>query len=209
MLCLTVLTSTHSYRGISDNHLFFFRPLQVLTALHVLSQENCFDDIKQLSLISESMAQATFRNFCSHFARDLYDEHIRVSVEVGEEKVMDEYKRPGLTGAIGSTDVTHIRWGCCTHSLSHSYTGKARVPTVAYQSAVNYSGRALAIMQGFPGARNDKTIIRNDTAINAIQQDPMDTEDKFFLYAADGTKIEHTSNYIIVDNGFLAVSRRH
>eukprot|EP00904_Undaria_pinnatifida_P003091 jgi/Undpi1/12783/HiC_scaffold_6.g02451.m1 len=177
--------------------------LKVLTALQVLSRGNCFDDIKQLSLISESMAQATFHKFCSHFARELYDEHIRVPVGADKEKVMDEYNRLGLTGAIGSTDVTHIRWGCCTHSLSHSYTGKEGFPTIAYQATVDHSGRALAITQGFPGAQNDKTIIRHDTAINAIRQDPMYTDDKFFLYAVDGTEIEQTGNYVIVDNGYL------
>ena len=178
----------------------------MLTVLQVLSRGNCFDDIRQLSLISEATAQATFHKFCALFAQELYDEHIRMPVGAAKKKAMGEYNRLGLTGAIGSTDVKHIRWGCCNHSLSHSYTGKEGFPTIAYQATVDHSGRALAITQGFPGAQNDKTIIRHDTAIKALRQDPIYTEDTFILYAADGTEIEQKGDYVIVDNGYLPVN---
>ena len=182
---------------------------QVLVALQVLSRGNCFDDIKQMSLISESTAQAVFHKFCGHFASELYDEHIRLPTGATQAKVLDEYDRLGFTGAIGSTDVTHIRWGCCRHSLAVSYTGKEGFPTIAYQATVDHSGRALAITQGFPGAHNDKTIIRHNKAVQAIRQDPTYTENTFLLRTADGSLIEHKGNYLLVDNGYLPVSWRH
>lgn len=88
----------------------FLRGEQLLTALQVLSRGSFFDDIRQLALISERGAQAGFHKFGGHFAADLYEEHIGIPTGETLKKVLDDYDRLGFTGAVGSTDVTHIRW---------------------------------------------------------------------------------------------------
>ncbi|CAN0331618.1 unnamed protein product [Pylaiella littoralis] len=75
----------------------------------------------------------------------------------------------GFTGAIGSTDVTHVGWGMCPFTLGRSFTGKEGFPTLAFEVTVDHAGRAIGVTQGFTGATNDKTIVRYDAAVQTIR----------------------------------------
>ena len=132
---------------------------QALSALKILGRGNFFDDLCECSYMSESTIQASFHQFCKYFAEEFYEEHIFLPTGSMQTKVMEDFHKVGFTGAVGSTDVTHIRWDCCVYSLVRSYTGKDGFPTIAYQVTVDHSGRVLAVTRGFAGAHNDKTII--------------------------------------------------
>ena len=179
--------------------------IQVLTALQILGRGNCFDDILQLSLMSKSMAAATFHKFCKHFAEEVFDEHIYLPTGTYQDEVMRMYHLLGFTGAIGSTDVTHIGWAMCPFTLGRSYTGKEGFPTIAYQVTVDHAGRAIAITSGFTGATNDKTIIRYDAGVEKIKTDSQYTDREYKLRKADGTFRERKGCYLIVDNGYHEV----
>lgn len=105
--------------------------LQVLASLQVLGRGSSFDDICQLSQMSEAVVCRSFHIFCKMFAQEFYAEYVRLPTGEDLEKVMHVYHLLGFTGAIGSTDVTHVRWGCCPHTLARSYTGKEGSPTIA------------------------------------------------------------------------------
>lgn len=188
-------------------HHIFPRILQVLSALQVLGRGNFFDDVSQLSFMSESVAQASFHVFCKNFAAELYDSHIYLPTGEALKKVMRDYHRLGFSGAMGSTDVSHIRWDSCKYSLLRSFTGKEGFPTIAYQVTVDHTGRVLAVTEGFPGAQNDKTIIRYDAAVKSIREDPAYTEAVFHLRDATGSSVECKGAYLIVDNGYHKVRK--
>lgn len=118
---------------------------------------------------------------------------------------MEAYDLLGFTGAIGSTDVTHIRWACCPYSWARQYTGKEGFPSIAYQAIVDHTGRVLAVTKGFAGAMNDKTIIRYDTAVAKIRRDPVYSEKVYTLFDENGQPFERKGNYSIVDNGYNKV----
>ncbi|CAB1111571.1 unnamed protein product [Ectocarpus sp. CCAP 1310/34] len=168
---------------------------QVLTALQILGRGNCFDDICQLSLMSKPMAAATFHKFCKHFAQELFEEHIYLPTGSYQDEVMCMYDKLGMTGAIGSTDVTHIGWGMCPFTLGRSYTGKEGFPTIAYQVTVDHAGRAIAITSGFTGATNDKTIMRYDAGVHTIKTDAQYTKRTYKLRRADGTYRERKGGF--------------
>lgn len=119
---------------------------------------------------------------------------------------MEFYDYLGFTGAIGSTDVTHIRWASCPYTWARQYTGKEGFPTIAFQAIVDHTGRVLACTKGFGGAMNDKTIIRYDAAIAKIRNDPIYTEKAYTLFGEDGAPFERKGNYSLVDNGYNKVS---
>lgn len=156
--------------------------------------------------MSKSMAAATFHKFCKHFAKEMFAEHIYLPTGSYQAEVMRMYHQLGFTGAIGSTDVTHIGWGMCPFTLGRSYTGKEGFPTIAFQVTVDHAGRVIAITSGFTGATNDKTIIRYDAGVNTIKTDPQYTERSYKLRKADGTFRERKGCYLIVDNGYHEVS---
>ncbi|CAN0455842.1 unnamed protein product, partial [Pylaiella littoralis] len=92
-------------------------------ALQILGRGNCFD-INQLSLMSKSMAAATFHKFCKNFAKEMFEEHIYLPTGTYQDEVMDCYRKLGFTTAIGSTDVTHVGWGMCPFTLGRSFHGQ-------------------------------------------------------------------------------------
>ncbi|CAB1097890.1 unnamed protein product [Ectocarpus sp. CCAP 1310/34] len=176
--------------------------LKVLACLQILARGNCFADIYHMSFISMQTAAATFHRFTRYFAREMYAEHIFLPTGDYQKKVMTQYDRLGFSGATGSTDVTHIPWGMCPYNQARSYTGKEGYPTVAYQVTVDHTKRVLAVTPGFTGSTNDKSIIRYDTAVTKIREDPIYSEKEFTVYEADGTPYQLKGCYLLVDNGY-------
>ena len=87
-----------------------------------------------------------------------------------EMKVRKEYHDLGFTEAVVSTDVTHVAWHYCPHSQSNLFTGKEGRTTVEYQAMVNHPRYMVGITQGYPGAQNDKVIIRNDLTVSTVRE---------------------------------------
>ncbi|CAM9384052.1 unnamed protein product [Choristocarpus tenellus] len=72
---------------------------------------------------------------------------------------MHTYGAVGFPGAVGSTNVTHVRWERAPISDAPFYIGKEGYATIAYEVTVDHTGFARGVTTGFPGAKNDKTII--------------------------------------------------
>ena len=181
------------------------RNLQVLTALQILGRGNSLDDTSQLSLISEATVYTCFHVFCKHFAEELYDDHIQLPTGAAHDKVMAEYDKVGLTGAIGSTDVVHVKWDGCPFPLQGSHTGEKGYPTIAYQATVDHTGRVLSVTKGFPGAQNDKTIIRYDAAVQRVREDTRYKDRTFHVRCEEGRLVECRGNYVLVGSGYHEV----
>ncbi|CAM9472270.1 unnamed protein product, partial [Sphacelaria rigidula] len=143
-----------------------------------------------MSLMSEPVACMSFHSLCEHFAQEPYDDHVRVSSGEDQDKVMEDFHKLGFTGAVGSTDVTRVKWDCCPYSEQGLYTGKEGYPCVADQASVDHSGRVLAVTMGFPESFDDRTIIPFDSAVTKIKNDPVYKNRVFNLTAADGTTVE-------------------
>ena len=82
---------------------------QVFAVLQILDRGTFFDDIEGLTGNSEATACVTLHNFCGRFATELYDEHIHLPTGAAHEETMSHYHKLGFSGAIGSTDVTHLK----------------------------------------------------------------------------------------------------
>ena len=181
------------------------RNLQVLAALQILGRGNCLDDTSQLSLMSEATVYTCFHAFCKYFAEELYGDHILLPTGAAHDKVMAEYDKVGLTGAIGSTDVVHIKWNGCPSSLQGSHTGEEGYPTIAYQATVDHTGRVLSVTKGFPGAQNDKTIIRYDAAVQRVREDTRYKDRTFHVRCDEGRLVECRGNYLLVGSWYHEV----
>ncbi|CAM9166866.1 unnamed protein product, partial [Discosporangium mesarthrocarpum] len=93
----------------------------------------------------------------------------------------DTFSKLGLPGAVGSTDVTHIRWDNAGASHATYYTGKEGYPSMAYQVTADHSGCALAVTEVFAGAKNDKTITRFDRSCDRVKYDERHTSAEYTL----------------------------
>ena len=175
--------------------------------MQILGRGTFFDDVCQMSLMGESTVHRVFHTFYKKFAQELYHNYVQLPKGDDKRRVMEYYNKLRLTGAIGSTDVTHVKWDACPASLERSYSGKEGHPTIAYEATVDFSGRLLGTTRGFPGANNDKTIIRYDLTVSKIREDREYTEQTFELKNKRGETVVHKGNFLLVDNGYHKVCR--
>ena len=81
-----------------------------------------------------------FHRFCGKIS-GLFNEYCAPPEGDELEAVLHEYALLGMPGAVSSGDGVHIPWDRCPASWASSFTGKEKVPTVAY----NVSGVDMII----------------------------------------------------------------
>ena len=131
--------------------------------------------------MGETTTRKCFRTSCKFVVRDLFRIHVRPPKEGDLKEVMQEYHKRGLTGAMGSIDVTHILWDRVPAHLACDFVGKEGKPTLAFEVIVDFTRRVLAVTHGFPGSENDKTISQNDTTLEMIRTEEPYTTQPFEL----------------------------
>ncbi|CAN0481955.1 unnamed protein product, partial [Laminaria digitata] len=62
--------------------------------------------------------------------------------------------------------------------------------------------RIIASTRGYPGAENDKTVVRRDLAVIRNRDSDPWASSKYELRGLDGTVTEHTGGWLVVDGGF-------
>lgn len=186
--------------------------LKLLGVLYLLGSGAPVRTVAQLMSMSEATLQRSLHAFCSDFAADRYDEWIRPSDDLEAlQIVMQDYALLGLPGAVGSTDCTHIRWDRAPTQLGRSYKGKEHYTSIAYEVTVDHKMRVRAVTKGFPGAVNDKTIVRFDGYVERVRKDPFYTNMTYRVRINGGAAEEASSwrtmrgAYLIVDGGYHRV----
>lgn len=143
--------------------------LLVLGALRVLARRWTFDDLFEATFISAEIHRKFFHMFVERYAAEIYPIVCTYPVSAEEiESCMEDYRAAGFNGAIGSVDVTHIRWWKCSSNLKQLNRGKEGYATRAFQVTVNNKRKILAATKGFYGSCNDKTIVRFDDFVMKI-----------------------------------------
>ncbi|CAM9694223.1 unnamed protein product [Discosporangium mesarthrocarpum] len=104
------------------------------------SRGDCLDNMEMVSGIHESTVQACFHTFCKNFAKGVYKTWISAPEGEDLQEVTPTYARLGFPCAVGSCDVTHVRWDKAPASHTVYYTGKEGFPSIAYQVTVDHFG---------------------------------------------------------------------
>ncbi|CAM9655721.1 unnamed protein product, partial [Discosporangium mesarthrocarpum] len=76
----------------------------------------------------------------------------------------------------------------CTCQSCNLFRGWEGYPSIAYQITVDHSGRALAVTEGFAGAKNDKTI-RFDRFCDRVKYDESYFSIEYTFVDSQGTEI--------------------
>ncbi|CAN0184430.1 unnamed protein product, partial [Discosporangium mesarthrocarpum] len=116
---------------------------------------------------------------------------------------MEAYHSLEFTGAVGSTNVTHLNWNKCPVVDTRSYKGKKGFPTLAYEVAVDHSMRVLGATCDFPGTRNDQTIVSyDDDTVVHVWMNKRFTDLEHTLFDADGNEYKLRGAYLFADGGY-------
>lgn len=179
--------------------------LLVLGSLRYLGRGWTFDDLEDVTGISEEVHRRFFHLFVAACTKYLFPKYVVEPTTAEEiEDAISEFKEAGFDGCIGSADATHVIMEKCTARLKNQHLGGKMPHTArAFEITVNHRRRILATTVGFPGRWNDKTIVRFDGFINRIHRGLLYEDVKYKLYKLNGKQISVKGAWILVDGGYL------
>jgi len=178
--------------------------LKLMGFLRVLGRGYCFDGIGELANTEEEIHRKFFHKFATKFSEYFWDEWVYMPRNVEElDEVTKVYEKLGYPGCAGSTDCTHVWWNMCPAGQRALHKGKESYPSLSYSLAVNHNCRILSATKGFPGATNDKTIVKFDPAIYRLQSDNLFTDYAYNLNIYGDEFHRVTGAYFICDGGML------
>jgi hypothetical protein len=177
---------------------------KVLLCLRILGRGVCADDITELTGIGESTVNQIFHRFCTCFVSELYEKYVSFPSGQDLQRVMADYSRLGLDGAVGSMDCTHLHWDKCPESKKHLCTGKEGFPSLAFLTVADHNRCFRYVSRYFHGALNDIQIIHQDSICKHLRQGML-VNNKFKLYDEEGIERVCSGAYLITDGGMCKV----
>ena len=120
------------------------------------------------------------------------------------ETISKDYAETGLPGCCGSMDVVHTGWDKCPSELTPLFKGKEGYPSLAFQVIVSHRRKVLYVSLSFPGARNDKQIVKVDSFPVSLHNGSHWLRTQVFhCNRPDGSVVKFRGHYLIVDGGYL------
>ena len=98
--------------------------------------------------------------------------------------------------------VSHASTSRCPHAQLPNYKGKEGHPTIGYQAHVGHNKLIYYLGSGFPGARNDKTVVMSDKFLYLLKTDPRYTEYEYDLYVENGERLTTKGLHSLCDGGY-------
>jgi hypothetical protein len=126
--------------------------LLLLGALQYIGQGWTFDNVEEATAINEETHCQFFHIFIHWGSTTLCDKYVVSPQTSAESKThMHELGMAGLTGAVGSSDATHVGMKQCSYQLMNLHSGpKLKMPSWTYNIMVNHRRRILSTTHGHP-----------------------------------------------------------
>ena len=183
--------------------------LLILCGLRYLGRGWTFDDLSENTGISEELVRVFVHRFIDFGSTTLHDKYIVApqSADAAYEH-MEEYRKAGLPGCIGSTDATHVILEKVEYRLRQSHLGFKLAHTArTYNVTVNHKRQILATTKGNPASWNDKTLVLFDDFVVSLKEGRNLEDVRFQLYergpSRDVITVDYSGPWLIVDNGYL------
>ena len=179
-----------------------------LAALRYLGRKCTFDDLEEITFISERTHERFFKKFIEYGDIYLYPEYvISPSNPEDAKRHMFEMGLAGFNGAIGSIDATHVTIESCRYGLRQIHLGHKLSKTArTYNTIVNHRHRILSFTGEYPSRWNDKTLVLFDSFVEKIRSGGLN-ENEFILYKRlEGeiiVSVKYKGVWLLVDNRYL------
>ena len=100
--------------------------------------------------------------------------------------------------------MVHRGWDKCPSEFTTLFKGKEGLPTMEIQVIVTHRKKVLHMSIGYPGARNDKHIVKVDSAPKSLHSGSHWLRSrKWYSKKNDGSVVQHRGYWLLVDGGYL------
>jgi DDE superfamily endonuclease len=181
--------------------------LMILGALRYLGRGLTFDDIEEMTCISQETHRQFFEKFVWYGRHVLYPKWVVAPATVEDaQDCIHEMEQAGFNGCVGSMDATHVLHEKINHSQRQSHTSFKLAGTArSYNVTVNHRRQILHSTGGHPCRFNDKTLVRFDNFMQAIRKDALQ-DVSFYLLENKGNQVVkqwYRGVWVLTDNGYL------
>ena len=186
-------------------------PLELLSlgALKYLGRKCSFDDLEELTFISERTHERFFRKFIEFGDSTLYPEYVQTLNEDDNrmQMQMEMMDAAGFAGCCSSSDATHVPIEMCKFGMRQMHKGwKLDKTARTYNISVTRWRRVLSSTKGHPSRWNDKSIVWFDDFQIKMKEGRFMPDFAFELLERDTEGNIITKKYkgvwSMVDNGY-------
>ena len=177
--------------------------LKLMAALRRLALGCPVDGLECMCGISDTVLRGFITKWEKWFVNTYYDEWVSIPTGDRLKAAMELFERCGLPGFVSSMDAVHVRYNRCPYSQRAIHTGKEGYPSLVWNFHVGHN-REIYYMspEAFPGARNDKYIVRFDEFQDALRTDPRYTNMEYTIKVAPGESRVVKGVHSLNDGGY-------
>ena len=153
--------------------------------------------------ISEPVMSKFIQKWERWFVEKYHSEWVKMPEGEELDKAQALFAKCGLPGFVSSMDVVHVKYDRCPWGQRAIHTGKEGYPTLGYQFHCGHNRRIYwHSPEGFPGARNDKTIVRYDEIQRALKENPGYNEREYEVWVSNEDKEIKRGVHSLCDGGY-------
>jgi hypothetical protein len=153
--------------------------------------------------ISEAVMIKFIHKWEPWFIEHYHGEWVKMPEGDELDKAQGMFEKCGLAGFVTSMDVVHVKYDRCPWGQRAIHTGKEGYPTLGFQFHCGHNRRIYwHSPEGFPGARNDKTIVKFDDFQHALKSNPIYSERDYEVLVADGEREIRKGVHSLCDGGY-------
>lgn len=185
--------------------------LLLLTSLRYLGRGWTFDDLEEVTAISEEVIRVFYHRFIEWGSTKLFEQYVKSpeTVEEATEVAEKEYRTAGFPGCVGSMDGTHVEHSRISfkHRQAH-LSFKLPFTARTYNLCCSHRRKIFCTTHGHPARWNDKSLVRFDQLAVGLHEGTHPLCNlKFWLYeyneAGNVVKEWYRGGWLLTDNGYL------
>ena len=177
--------------------------MKVMAALRRLALGVPLDGLECMCGISDTRLRDFIDTWEPWFVETYHPQWVKMPEGEMLDKAQRLFEACGLAGFISSMDVVHLKYDRCPHGQRALYAGKEGYPTIGYQFHCGHNRQIFwHSPQGFPGARNDKTVVRYDDFLKEIKSNPLYSEREYQLLVQPGISETAKGVHTLCDGGY-------
>ncbi|KAL1401396.1 hypothetical protein pipiens_006630 [Culex pipiens pipiens] len=139
--------------------------------------------------LSESTARNCLLEYCRTVVAVFEEEYLRTPNAEDVARLLEEGRKRGFPGMLGSLDCCHWQWKNCPTAWAGQYKGKEKKPSIILEAVASQDLWIWHAFFGMPGSNND---------INVLERSPLFTD----LYSGKTPPIEYTVNNRVYTYGY-------
>ena len=145
---------------------------RILGWLRILGRGWCFDDVSEMSELSQSGVHVFFHQMNEWVVKKYKTTHL--SPPDDEEAARSEkmFSHLGFPGCVAQSDGVHVAWPMCPHGVRPMFVGQKGYCTMNFNVTVGLTRKIYHVTDGFPGVNPQLQTLNSSPRPQTLKPEP-------------------------------------